>query len=246
MAEPTTIRINEQARIEPRRAGDGLVYAIVDDFLDDARGLVAGIDAYAGKIATNPLGHPARGRDLTETELQDIQRFLRMRLSKIFGFHRGGINVTAFVSNLFLKPEELSPYHRICHEDPSAGPGYRSYAGVLYLFDNPDLGGTAFYRWKARDIAVHAFQLARTDPDAARRYLEEHSETFRQAPRYMAGSNDLAELVEVIEPRFNRLVFYNGWIPHSAYITRPDLLTPDPQKGRLSLNFFARVKARDA
>jgi hypothetical protein len=177
--------------------------------------------------------------------MQEIQRFIRLRLSRVLPFHRGGINLIARLSLVTLKPEELSCLQRICHIDPHYGANRRTYAGVIYLFTNPDLGGTAFYRWKAPEIVDHAMDLAPHDPDAALRLFEAHSEVFRQPPRYMTDSNDLADLLSVIPAKFNRLVFYDGEHPHSGYISAPELLTDEFTSGRLTLNFFASVNSKD-
>jgi hypothetical protein len=61
---------------------------------------------------------------------------------------------------------------------------------------------------------------------------------FREPARYVTESNDVVDLLDRAPARFNRLVFYSGEVPHSAWITRPDLLAGDPRTGRLTLNWF--------
>lgn len=246
MAEPSTIRVSQAASIEMRSFGDGQRYAIVDDFLEDPHELISNVATYAGKFVSDPMGHPSRGRDLSERELKDVQRFIRIRLSRMFPFCRGGMFLRSFLSNVSLRPEELSVFHRMCHIDPRSRPDLHTYAGIVYLFVNSELGGTAFYRWKAKDIAVRAYALASRDQDAALRYLTERTETFRKPPHYMTGSNEVAELLAIVPAKFNRLVFYNGEVPHSAQITRPELLSSDPVAGRLTLNLFASVRPKVA
>ena len=50
--------------------------------------------------------------------------------------------------------------------------------------------------------------------------------------------SEVRELLDHVPARFNRFVFYSGDIPHGAFITRPELLSSDPQSGRLTLNTF--------
>lgn len=245
MAEPPIIRVSRLSEIEMREVGNGQCYAIVDDFLDNPHDLISNVAAYAGKFVSEPMGHPSRGRGLSGRELQGVQRFIRSRLSRTFPFYRAGVLLNAFLSNVSLKPEELSVFHRMCHIDPRIDPDLHAYSGVVYLFVNPELGGTAFYRWKAKDIAVRTYSLASRDQDAALKYLEEHTETFRKPPQYMTGSNEIAELLAVVPARFNRLVFYNGEVPHGPHITRPELLSSDPATGRLTLNLFAGVRPKN-
>ncbi len=72
-------------------------------------------------------------------------------------------------------------------------------------------------------------------------YLLDNFATFRKPARYMTESNEIAKLVRTIPPRFNRLIFYSGRIPHNAAISAPDLLSNDARTGRLTLNIFADV-----
>ncbi|MDH3371754.1 MAG: DUF6445 family protein [Gammaproteobacteria bacterium] len=245
MAELPVIRIAPNPDIRLHDFDDGISIAVVDDFLADPHNLVANVAEYAGEFVSKPVGHPCRGRDIEESAIQDLRRFIRSNLSRVFRFHRADIKLKAFLSNLALKPEELSPYHRMCHIDPRISPIHHTYAGIVYLFANPELGGTGFFRWKAKDIAVRAYELALHDIDAALEYLREHSEHYRKPPEYMTASNDIAELLAAMPAKFNRAVFYSGGIPHSAHITRPDLLTSVPTRGRLTLNLFAGVRPKD-
>jgi hypothetical protein len=56
------------------------------------------------------------------------------------------------------------------------------------------------------------------------------------------SSGEIAERLDVVSAKFNRLVFYSGDIPHSAQISSPELLTNDPSEGRLTLNCFASLR----
>lgn len=244
MAESKIIRIAPDPEISVHNVEGGEKYAIVDNFLAEPQELISSVYEYSGQFVSERMGHPSRGRDLDPAAIDDFRRFIRSKLSRIFPFHRAGIGLKAFFSNVSLKPEELSVFHRMCHIDPRMRPGTRTFAGVIYLFRNPDLGGTAFYRWKAKDIAEEAYRLAAKDSDAALEYLRERSEVYRRPPEYMTRSNEIAELLEVVPARFNRLVFYNGEIPHSGQITHPELLDSDPTRGRLTLNLFASVRPR--
>jgi hypothetical protein len=45
----------------------------------------------------------------------------------------------------------------------------------------------------------------------------------------------------MVPAKFNRLLVYNGDMPHSAYIENSKLLTGEVATGRLTLNCFASV-----
>jgi hypothetical protein len=72
--------------------------------------------------------------------------------------------------------------------------------------------------------------------------LEERVPPYRKPPVYMTESTEIAERLDLVEARYNRLVFYSGDIPHSAQISAPQLLTSDIRSGRLTLNCFASVR----
>ena len=143
-----------------------------------------------------------------------------------------------------LRPHELSNLQRLCHTDPPAKPGRRNYAFVLYLFDNRQLGGTGFYRWKEKQAIIEATALEGKDPAMALSFLEERFPTYRKPPCYITESTEIAERLDLVEAKYNRLVFYPGDIPHSAQIASPGLLTSDLRSGRLTLNCFASVRPK--
>ena len=63
-----------------------------------------------------------------------------------------------------LQPDELSHRQRICHTDPNSHPDRSTYAGLLYLFENEDLGGTGFYRWREPELVDKAKAIERENP----------------------------------------------------------------------------------
>ena len=147
----------------------------------------------------------------------------------------------ANLSMVTLQPDELSIKQRLCHTDPDTSPERVNYAAILYLFENEDLGGTGFYRWKDFEMLQKANAIELIDSEKAHAFLQEHSATFREPARYMTETNEIAELICTIPARFNRMIFYSGEVPHSGTITAPDLLCSDFRKGRLTLNCFASV-----
>jgi hypothetical protein len=63
-------------------------------------------------------------------------------------------------------------------------------------------------------------------------------------PGYLGASNAYFEQVCSIPAAFNRAIFYDGAIFHSAQIDAPARLDHDPATGRLTLNgFFLLRKA---
>jgi hypothetical protein len=144
------------------------------------------------------------------------------------------------LSIVTLPPEQLQPRQWICHRDRMGlGPGHRIGASVLYLFKDPALGGTNFFipRRPALDIDVLVHESGTLDCDAfARKY--------GIARGYLTASNDWFEKVASIEPKWNRMIFYDGTLFHCSDIPAPDKLSADPARGRLTLNGFFHCTRR--
>jgi hypothetical protein len=173
-----------------------------------------------------------------------LNRFIQTQMSRLFCFCRGDIEFHAQLSITTLQPAGFSWIQRLCHTDPKLADGRHNYAALLYLFDKPALGGTGFFRWKNPEFWAEMSARQRDDPAAGLTELQKRFTMFREPPCYMTQSNDAAELLDTVPARFNRLVFYSGDLPHSAAIDHPELLSPDPAKGRLTLNCFASVVPR--
>ena len=109
---------------------------------------------------------------------------------------------------------------------------------MLYLFDDPTLGGTSFYA-PTQDAAV----TDRLVHDSCT--LDNESFTARHGikPGYMSGSNAYFREIGRVEARWNRMLFYDGFIFHSGNISTPQALVDDPMSGRLTLNGFFTCSA---
>jgi hypothetical protein len=230
--------INPDLEIKVSRVNDSHLCAVIDDFLLNPQEAVAFACGNAGKFITLERAYPGVVLPVDNGLLADVNRFIQRELSRIFPFCRGGIEFHTQYSLATLQPEDFTWVQRLCHSDPRLAPGRVNFAALLYLFEDPDMGGTAFYRWNDPDFWQEMTALQRADPDAGLDVLKEKFQMFRDPPCYMTESNAAAELLDVVPAKFNRMVFYSGDIPHSAYITDPSLLSNDPAEGRLTLNCF--------
>jgi hypothetical protein len=236
------IRINSDAEIRREAISDEQHCVIVDDFLQDPHELVDFAANHASKFSMPERGnYPGPLFRIDGNAMTGIYGFIRSRMTKQFPFLRGSMSLWTYLSMATTQPDKLSHRQRICHTDPTSAPHRTCYAALVYLFKNENLGGTGFYRWREPELVRKAKAIERRDPDQGLAFLQEHFATYRKPARYMAGSNEIAELLCTIPARFNRLVFYSGEIPHSAAITAPELLSSDMRKGRLTLNVFADV-----
>jgi hypothetical protein len=241
MAALPLIRIDAGAPLRRERIDADQLCVIVDDFLTEPAQLVDYAARHAGDFSRPNIGYPGVQLRLDDGAMADIHRFVRSRMSKEYGFFRGRIGIRSLLSMVTVPPAELAPLQRICHIDPNLEPGRAKYAALIYLFDDARLGGTSFYRWRNEELVWRGRELLRRDPAKGEEFLRQQFETFRGPPRYMTESNDVAELLHTVAPRFNRFVFYSGDWPHTGSIAAPQLLSADPRTGRLTLNLFFSV-----
>jgi len=230
--------INPDLEIQVSKVTGNHLCAVIDDFLLNPHEAVAFACANAWKFIMLERAYPGIVLPVENVMLADMNRFIQREMSRIFPFCRGGIEFHTQYSLATLQPEDFTWVQRLCHSDPRLEPGRANYAALLYLFDDPDMGGTAFYRWKNPEFWQEMTALQRDDPDAGLDVLMEKFRMFRDPPCYMTETNEAAELLDVVQAKFNRLVFYSGDIPHSAFIENPGLLSDDPAEGRLTLNCF--------
>lgn len=232
------LRINPKLEIQLVRLADDVTCAVVDDFLLNPAEAVDFAATRADRFEERERAYPGRVLPVAGPLLEEPNRFLQREMSRLFPFCRGDLGIQVQFSLTTLQPDEFTWIQRLPHTDPRQEANRVNYAAVLYLFESPELGGTGFYRWKAPEFIAEMTALQRDDPEAGLNRLRERYPMFREPARYVTESNELCELLDHAPARFNRLVFYSGEVPHSAWIARPDLLTDDPRTGRLTLNWF--------
>jgi len=166
---------------------------------------------------------------------------LAQRMEEFFATHarsklgaRRTTETTLRFSIVSTPPAELHPVQWQCHTDmPMVPPDVLFAASVLYLFHDPQLGGTGFYRPRRSDAEISAMYVDAKRMDPAR-FAERHGVT----PGYMTASNDWFDHVESVPAAWNRMIVYDGRIFHSGDIAAPERLSTDPRRGRLTLNSF--------
>ena len=237
-----TIEVNPDAEIQVHQISEKSHCVIVDDFLKRPETIVEFACTNAEKFEPQDIGYPGVLYDVSHSAMSEVQRFIRSHMSRRFSFLKGDIRTTSYLSMATKQPDELGPLQRLCHTDPRERMDRRNYAGLVYLFSDEVLGGTGFYRWKEQKRIEEATALELKNPGSSLEFLREHFDMYREAPQYMCGSNEIAELLLDVPARFNRFVFYSGDIPHSAHIPQPELLSADFAKGRLTLNCFTSVR----
>jgi hypothetical protein len=240
------MRLNPNASIRREQISERQFCVVVDDFLSNPAALVDYAAAHPGEFSRPNIGYPGAQIRVNDDSMAEIFRFVRSSMSKLYGFFRTKIGIRSLLSMVTSPPDELTFMQRICHIDPNLEPGRAKYAALIYLFHDARLGGTSFYRWHDEDLVWKGVKMLREDARKGEEFFARHFKTFREPPRYMTESNEIAERLLTVPPRFNRFVFYSGDIPHTGTIAAPELLSDDPRTGRLTLNLFFSVLPTDA
>jgi hypothetical protein len=166
---------------------------------------------------------------------------LRHDLAAYFQFHarrhfdaRRGLETICRYSLVTRPPHDLHPLQWLCHrDDVGLDPRLSMQASVLYLFHDTSLGGTGFYTPRRSPAEIGAlFADARLLDRGA------FAAKYGLASGYQCASNAYFERIGGIEPKWNRLIIYDGGMLHASDITTPERLSADPSVGRLTLNGF--------
>jgi len=177
--------------------------------------------------------YPGRELRLPDTVTAALLGTVSPWLRRHFGIARIVDGYTR-LSMVTLAPEQLTPAQSLCHRDRlQAKPGMLPLASVLYLFDDPSLGGTHFFRPLVDDA-----NLTRLLVDSNRMEAEPFFRQYGIARGYMTDSNAYFDKVLTVPARRNRMIVYPGMKFHSGDIGRPEALTDDPLTGRLTFNGF--------
>lgn len=228
------LRFNPRPRIERIALPGAPPCLVVDDALVEPEAWVEYAAEHRDRFEDQPFnGFPGPELRLPEASLEALDGFFAEHARRELGGRRT-LRRYARLSMVSRSVAQLQPWQWFCHTDRlELGPGQCVAASVLYLFRDPALGGTAFYR-PLRSAA----QTAELVQASARLPAAEFSERFGIAPGYMTGGNAWFEPLATVPARFNRLILYSGNVFHSGDIRHPERLGPDVRQGRLTLNGF--------
>jgi hypothetical protein len=226
------LRFNPKPRLSAWPLGPRAVCVVADDVLADPQALV---DWAGAQHFVPPAGYPYPGLVLeAPAELtQRVADFFALHARSSLGARRT-LDLAVRLSMVTVPPAELEPRQWLCHRDRIDDTGQLLFAAsVLYLFRDPALGGTSFYR--PRLAAADTEQLV---VDSMRLDGPAFGARYGLQAGYMGDSNGYFERVATVPAAWNRMIFYDGSLFHSAQIGRPALLHADPARGRLTLNSF--------
>lgn len=213
-------------------AGTGAVCAIVDDAMLRPRAWVEW--AAAQRFYAPDYPYPGLVCEAPAELRRGLADFFTRHVRRHLGLRRL-LQLDLRFSLITTPPEALVPVQWLCHRDRLAHPGSDTVfaACVLYLFEDPVLGGTSFYapRRGPEDTETIVADSQRLDAAA-------FSARHGLRAGYIGAGNRWFKRVASAPPAFNRAIFYDGSVFHSADVGRPERMVDDARRGRLTLNAF--------
>lgn len=228
---------NPQASLRWLRLKSGAPCCIIDNALANPGGLAEW--AKGQRYSQPPYPYPGVVCEVPPiTDL--VADFFAQHIRSGLGGRRTLSSVSR-LSMVTMAPHLLAPCQWQCHRDRIDAPpaDVVMAASVLYLFDDPELGGTSFYTPRQPPEATDRIIIDSLRMDAAA-----FSARYGLSAGYMVGSNAYFERSDRVAAVRNRMIFYDGELFHSGDIGEPDRLSDDPATGRLTLNSFFSCKRR--
>lgn len=207
------------------------VLASVPNLLSDPNSVIE--EAVLQKFAKITPQYPGVRAELSESAATALVSALSPMLSDVFDSPSGTWSILAWYSLVTSPPAKLLPIQRLPHVD---GTDSNQIAMMLYLHTT-DHGGTAFFRHKSTGLEA----LSENSFPRYRDALQKEVAQIGMPPaRYVTDGAPLFEITHRVPGNFNEAVFYRGNILHSGVIDNDAPLSPDPTKGRLTINAFLR------
>lgn len=232
--ERYAISFDAKPQIEALELKNGQRVFIVDQVLDQPERLVRlAQDFDSDFVHARDSAFPGRQLLMPDDFSAKLDDFFRIHIRKLLDSRRS-LNMYARLSRVDQDPLTLDARQRICHRD-SAGidPAHTISASVLYLFNDPALGGTVFFEPRASETATQALVNDASALDSA-----SFEARYHWKASYMTHSNAHFEVIGRVPARWNRMIFYDGRIFHSSDIAYPDRLRDPSSQGRLTVNGF--------
>lgn len=225
---------NPAAQVERIEFGHGLSCLVVDDALRDPEALREFAVAHRAKFRQAPFNaYPGIELPMPATFSAQLDAYFMQHIRTLLGGRRT-VKMNSRMAMVTAQAGELEPRQRICHRDSAwIAPEHMIAASVLYLFEDPRLGGTSFYRPSRTMPEIE--QLVHDSSTLDRAAFDAR---HRLAQDYMSGSNEYFERIGQVAARWNRIIFYDGRIFHSGEVGSAQALSGDPMSGRLTVNGF--------
>jgi hypothetical protein len=217
-----------------RLSFDGGSCIVVDDALQEPEVLRDFAVEHRARFAQAPFNaYPGRELGLSGPIENALGEFFDRHIRALLGGRRR-TRMNCRLAMTTTPPDQLQPRQCIPHRDSAwIQPQHLACASVLYLFEEPALGGTSFYRPRQDAQAT-----ARLVHDSSTLDATAFSAKYGIGAAYPSGTTRYFEQLASVPARWNRMIFYDGRLFHSGDIGDARALDADPRRGRLTLNGF--------
>ena len=230
--------LNKRPNITPLVIGEEATpLLIIDDFANSPDDIIEFAGDGASFKADPQNFYPGKRKLIPNQYSEQICHQYSDFFSNFFGI-KSVTKAKSVISALAIADtpiEKLRPMQMIPHIDT---PQSNQFAVVHYLCSR-EHGGTAFYRHK--QTGYEAITQQRLYQYASQVKKEAIANQLHKTPCYMRGSNIMFEQLYSVEASMNRAIIYPSNLLHSGNIN-PLLLSPSPQKGRLTIGSFILVE----
>lgn len=210
----------------------GEVVLVIDNAMADWRELVRAAAAARFAPVAQGTGYPGLRAPLPRAYATGLLRCLQPAITQHF-FPGEGVRLQRFDCNfslVTLPAERLHPLQRVPHVD-LARP---DRIAILHFLCGEEFGGTAFYRQTRTGLAT-------VGPATRTAWLAARAADMAALPPgggYPSSATPGYTQMASFPARHDRILVYRSHSLHSGLIPQPDMLLADPERGRLTANFF--------
>ena len=206
----------------------------IDDFVPDPQAFID--EAASLSYSTIGVHYPGVRVELQPARLQTFMPGIVTQILQVFGCGAKLQLLEAYYSVVTTRPESLTPIQRLPHFDGLE----RERIALLHFLSTDGPSGTAFYRHRSTgfesvDAARYPIFSKALEHDVAVHGLPE--------PGYINGDTPIHEQIARFEGQFNRALIYRGHALHCALLPEDLSFSPDPRRGRLTVNTFLMAAA---
>lgn len=228
------VSFNPQPQIVAVALQNGHRVLVVDDALDHPERLVTLAQDFGADFVHAPgSAFPGRQLLMPDEFSAKLDDFFRLHIRSLLKGRRS-VAMYSRLSRVVLEPQSLDARQRICHRDSAGVESKHSIsASVLYLFNDPALGGTVFFQPVESEAAAQVLVQ-----DASALDPTQFEFKYQWPASYMTQSNAYFEVIGRVPAKWNRMIFYDGRLFHSSDIACPEKLDDPSGMGRLTVNGF--------
>jgi len=206
---------------------------IIDDFYSDPETLLR--DAASRNYQKLGPFYPGIRAQASPAYLGERMALLKEVLINVFNMHDGAELTECAYSLVTTRPKDLMPIQSLPHYDGLD----KERLALLHYLSGPETGGTAFYRHRKTGFeTIHQ--------DCFERYketLQDEAKLIGLPKRdYFREDTEQFERIGMIDAAYNRCILYRGITLHSGFIPNNLPFSPNPRKGRLTVNSFLQKK----